>query len=900
MVLFVSCGVDRNDTGSVSKVSQRLVAENTDGVSFLWNFTGEDNAHIDEPGQFVWLVGDFGNPDNPSVPDGKMDLARRYVNASSGPANKVLLSKGDGTFVDVPSDSYNGANGDGVTWYLSGDFDGDGFTDLVRRHKSGGSGNKILISNGNGTFTAYPSHEVGGINDERYWWTTGDMDADGDTDLIRRDANGTYNKILLAEPHPTTGNPTFVPYNSDSFGGGAGDGRYMFLTGDFDGDCRTDLIRRDGLGQYHKIFWGGETNGTSFDVDPLLEKVGTVLTPLGGINGDGQYHWLAGDFDGEPVPPNGCSRTDLVRRSANGQGNRLLIATGSRASFHFQVIQQTSPADTLLGVNGDGMYQWFVADFNGDGKDDLTRRQANGLWNKLLVAKADGNGFETIGASTGDLLGFTEVVDQFVTPPDPMPGEEIEEIPPPEEFQWFVGDFTGDGLPDMARRSKDGAATVEDADTQIASRNLVLINNFDHRYNQYHVAEELFLGNPLADDECEEPIHSFRIPAIVTATTGRLLAFAEGRTTSNYDHGEIDLVLKTSDDDGRTWSGLRRLVTTSSCRQGYAEWYLDVNDDEGIVGNPTPVVDERTGKIWLFFVYMTSTANVNHVWDAGERRIYSTSSTDNGATWSQPVPRPEVSMDVMDQPEKVEGSTDDWDVNWNKRRPIDFDNVGPGNGIFIAGDPAATNSPDWLIIPSVDRNIYSLDHGETWTFASTRNSKGGESAIVLASDGRLIRNDRTNQPQVTRRDAWLVREYLSSTAEWKISHSHSASVPWSYDDNPPDPKCQGSILRLPTTENNIVFLNPGTAVDRHQMVVRLSNDDTESWAHQRTLDYRKGGYSSMTPCGGDGEYICAIHEWDRRGAAKAYNEGDHGAPWTIVFRRFNLDWLKDENLTLGE
>lgn len=46
----------------------------------------------------------------------------------------------------------------------------------------------------------------------------------------------------------------------------------------------------------------------------------------------------------------------------------------------------------------------------------------------------------------------------------------------------------------------------------------------------------------------------FRIPAIVKANNGDLLAFAEGRKNSCADAGDIDTVVKRSKDNGKTWS----------------------------------------------------------------------------------------------------------------------------------------------------------------------------------------------------------------------------------------------------------------------------------------------------------------------------------------------------------
>lgn len=72
--------------------------------------------------------------------------------------------------------------------------------------------------------------------------------------------------------------------------------------------------------------------------------------------------------------------------------------------------------------------------------------------------------------------------------------------------------------------------------------------------------------------------HTFRIPSLIAAGDGTLLAFAEGRKAGAGDAGDIDLVLKRSRDGGRTWSALQ------------------VIGDNGpnTFGNPCPVLDRAT------------------------------------------------------------------------------------------------------------------------------------------------------------------------------------------------------------------------------------------------------------------------------------------------------------------
>jgi len=50
-----------------------------------------------------------------------------------------------------------------------------------------------------------------------------------------------------------------------------------------------------------------------------------------------------------------------------------------------------------------------------------------------------------------------------------------------------------------------------------------------------------------------EGYHTYRIPALITAKDGTLLAICEGRKTGRGDHGDVDLVQMRSTDGGKTW-----------------------------------------------------------------------------------------------------------------------------------------------------------------------------------------------------------------------------------------------------------------------------------------------------------------------------------------------------------
>ncbi|HSB14116.1 MAG TPA: sialidase family protein, partial [Bryobacteraceae bacterium] len=109
-----------------------------------------------------------------------------------------------------------------------------------------------------------------------------------------------------------------------------------------------------------------------------------------------------------------------------------------------------------------------------------------------------------------------------------------------------------------------------------------------------------------------EGYHSFRIPAILTAADGSLLAFAEGRKENRTDPGggDIDLVYKRSTDSGATWTPLK---------------VLDDPGEKWAASNPAPVLDRSNGRIWIVY----------NRWEPGYGTDRSQTGTMNNQTWAR-------------------------------------------------------------------------------------------------------------------------------------------------------------------------------------------------------------------------------------------------------------------------
>ncbi len=77
-----------------------------------------------------------------------------------------------------------------------------------------------------------------------------------------------------------------------------------------------------------------------------------------------------------------------------------------------------------------------------------------------------------------------------------------------------------------------------------------------------------------------EGYKSFRIPAIVKAKNGDLLAFCEGRINGGSDFGNIKIVLKRSNDEGKTWSALQIVASNENLHAGNSAPVVDLTDPD--------------------------------------------------------------------------------------------------------------------------------------------------------------------------------------------------------------------------------------------------------------------------------------------------------------------------------
>jgi sialidase-1 len=302
---------------------------------------------------------------------------------------------------------------------------------------------------------------------------------------------------------------------------------------------------------------------------------------------------------------------------------------------------------------------------------------------------------------------------------------------------------------------------------------------------------------------------SYRIPAIISLPNGELLAFCEGRVNGSGDFGDINIVMKRSSDKGRTWGDLQYVAEFDTLQ----------------AGNPAPVVDLADplyprGRIFLF--YNTGNDHEGEVRKGrGYKQVWYKTSSDAGHTWSDAVDiTTQVHRPYQPQTNAAYDFREDWRTYANTPGHAMQFSAGKYKGrIFVAANhsagPPQTQSTDYDA-----HGFYTDDHGKTFRLGSSINVPGSnESMAVELSNSRLMMNSRNQKGDIKAR---IVSISSDGGATWDTSY---------FDNDLPDPVCQGSILDLGRKKgkNILAFCNAADTKQRDNLTLRISFDEGKTW-----------------------------------------------------------------------
>jgi sialidase-1 len=304
--------------------------------------------------------------------------------------------------------------------------------------------------------------------------------------------------------------------------------------------------------------------------------------------------------------------------------------------------------------------------------------------------------------------------------------------------------------------------------------------------------------------------NTYRIPALLVSKKGTLFAFAEARRNSGGDTANIDTVVRRSEDNGMTWG----------------DEIIVFDEQDNVAGNPCPVVDRSTGRIWSLQTWNSHKVHESQTkagFGEDSRRVFVTYSDDDGRTWAK-------AKDIT-----ASAKLPHW--SWYA--------TGPGAGIQLQRGTYRGR----LIIPCDHKALpeggpqtyhshilYSDDHGETWHIGAQTGHGLNECEAVELENGDLMLNSRNHGV-----DEFYRGVSISTDGGQSFSSFHR-------DPALLEPRCQASIRRYRWSEGDqpgiILFSNPARKW-RDFLMLRMSYDDGKTWPDARIVFPYTTAYSDI-------------------------------------------------------
>ncbi|MCU4174207.1 sialidase family protein [Carboxylicivirga sp. N1Y90] len=291
-----------------------------------------------------------------------------------------------------------------------------------------------------------------------------------------------------------------------------------------------------------------------------------------------------------------------------------------------------------------------------------------------------------------------------------------------------------------------------------------------------------------------EHVACYRIPALITAPNGDLVAAIDERVPSCGDlkwSKDINIVVRRSSDNGLTWSEIETVVDFPIGQSA---------------SDPSMIVDEVNDAIFMFYNYMDLDK---------EKDVYYfhvVKSTDNGKSWSEPE-------DITAQIALPE---------WKN----DFKFITSGRGIQTSKGVLLHT----IVNLEKGGHVFgSHDYGLTWFVINQAIKPFDESKIIELNNGD-----------------WMINSRVKSIGHRYVHISKDEGLTWvsKADEQLVDPTCNASIIRYTSTKDGydkdrLLFCNANHKKKRSNLTVKISYDEGKTWSKGKTIYKGGSAYSSL-------------------------------------------------------
>ena len=357
-------------------------------------------------------------------------------------------------------------------------------------------------------------------------------------------------------------------------------------------------------------------------------------------------------------------------------------------------------------------------------------------------------------------------------------------------------------------------------------------------------SREIILAHTLLYQPGDYNSTNYRIPAVITAKDGSIVAMTDKR---KYNEGDlpqdIDIICNRSTDGGRTWSEPYTVAQGTGYNHGFGDCALAwSNDENGLIAG-------FVGGVGLW----NSTPS-------NPQRSYISRSYDNGQTWTEP----EDVTNFIFGSNCVVPEHRSWRASF----------FGSGNGlltstgriIFVAAirETTAQSLNNYA--------VYSDDNGQTWHVSGRASVAGDEAKVTELADGRILMSIRHGGNRWYNISNDGGETWQPSTSTW-------------YDITAP--ACNGDLIRYTSVnqgqDKNRLLHSVPYGSERTDVSVYVSYDEGTTWPVRKCIVPYSSAYSSLCilPDGTIGLYV----EESYAGASG----------YSTVFYNFSLEWLTDGN-----